>query len=1789
VKADYEEAVKLRSEINRLEAQMRSFGKSTPQDEIDKVTSSLSAARKRFGDLTSAAAVAGAGLENSLKTKMLGVSQGMTDLSRKILDVKERLRQLETIQKGYKRTYSLITSAGNDDLAVKNKIWTTEKAIDAQRNALAKLTQQQAEARFSMKNLTEEYKEFKEGSDEATEGVGEISSQIGVTIGTLFAADSIKNFIGQMVDVRSQFQAADTAIETLLGSKQKADALMSEVREYAKISPLEFSDVTAATQMMLGFNIEAEKVPQYLSAIGDVSMGNSQKFNSLTLAFSQMSAAGKLMGQDLNQMINAGFNPLQQMAETTGKSISELKKEMSDGKISAEMVQQAFIDATQEGGRFYGMSENGSKTIQGQMSMMQDAVDLAFNEMGTASEGVIMDGIQLATQLVQTYESVGKVVMAVAAVYGSFRAAMMLSLVVERQLNKERAAEVTATTGATTALTLNTLKTRLATNAQLLYRAAIDGVKNSWNAMKVAMASNPIGAIITVLTTAISLLWVFKDDTEEATEAEQKFGEEAAKTLTNINALYAVVNTATKGSQTYSQSMKELSETCEQYGIQLDKEKDLLQQVNDARTTLNYLIAQEGVERQHANNIANIQKQYEKELEDAKNEIADILGDEDGINEKAASGIITQSVDARMNELIAARQKYVEAAKSVAGNDSYKYQQRRNALYKEYTALLSEVTHASADLIVQEGLAEEVSQRQRNDIYAHITALVEKNAETRNATEAENDAYEANKRAAESLHELSDAQRVMARRAQAAKRSVSDLSGEIETLIKNYGYNIIDFEVRLKTDGLPQWMKDYLNLGSGKKSTQADLDKAKERQLYYKQQAEDMKNKGVGKRTFNAGKANETKMSLQDVLYQSYAYGQAAEQIQANLDKQNDKGNKPPKTTTNKNKGKGGKSAAELQAESDRKIADETRKWEEKQEKERTKYNEQAEQTRIDQIKDSGEKEREQRELDHNKALQDIADEAEEIKKANVEHAKALFDADSKNKGKDFYKSSEYTAANQLTGEQQTYIGNLTASENAKYAQQLEEEKKAGEEAMNDFLKQYGTYQQKRLAIAQEYTKKIQEAQTEGERLSLQKEMEKSLSDLDTSEFKKSINWEAVFGDLAKQATTSLSFNLQRIQADFASRKDSGELSTDDIKTYQEAIEKMRAEIESRDPFGALKSSFKEIAAAQKEYNEAVAAQQQAHGQLYAAQGQYDSAQLNMNFVNNRVEQGLTTTDSVEYTNAVNMLTQAKQRLAAATENAASADNRAVSAINRQKKAYSEFSSNLGAVSKSVGSVGKAAAGLASVFDESVGKAIEDAVGIMDTMVGAVQTVVDAVETIGKKTAETVGQTAEDVSDGISTSSEAAGQAVSATEKASMVLAIISAALQVATAIFSLFKKEDYMKKALEDIKEVNEGIADMRYEARLASEDKDGVFGEDAWAKASTAAELYIEKLKEFKRTLDEIENRKEYNLFNWLNGGDLIETFDSIADSVANMKVQVRHGTWFRSAKYATLKDLGLDFLDENGEVDWDALIEFRDNSDYYDKLSDANKEYIDNALDAYEKYKDALSEMRDYLSDIFGDLGSTITDALTDAFRNGTDAAETMADSIAEMLETLGQQMAYSALLAPYLDKAQERLEEVMANEALSDNERYKQISAIFGTVSQEMKGAGESYSSMLEQMQDAAAAYGFDLWQPNEDTQSGESKAWEGMSQDDASELNGRFTALQITGESMSATLSLVSMKLDQTLPLMQQQALVADDTRNIIAQSYLELQGIRENTENNLKCVKQMASRLETWDSKIQSL
>ena len=249
-------------------------------------------------------------------------------------------------------------------------------------------------------------------------------------------------FLNNVTKIRGQFQLMETNINTLLGGAEKGQAMMAELTEYAKVSPLDFQGTVGAAQMMLGFGIDQQKILPFMKALGDVSMGDAQRFQSLTLAFSQMSAAGKLMGQDLMQMVNAGFQPLDQLAKDTGKSIGQLKDEMSQGKISAEMVQQAFINATSEGGKFYNMSQAATATITGQMSMLGDATDLMFNDLGKKSEDAIIKVIEGATWMVENYEKVGGVLGTAIATFGIYKASAMASEFAIKVASEERSKAV---------------------------------------------------------------------------------------------------------------------------------------------------------------------------------------------------------------------------------------------------------------------------------------------------------------------------------------------------------------------------------------------------------------------------------------------------------------------------------------------------------------------------------------------------------------------------------------------------------------------------------------------------------------------------------------------------------------------------------------------------------------------------------------------------------------------------------------------------------------------------------------------------------------------------------------------------------------------------------------------------------------------------------------------------------------------------------------------------------------------------------------------------------------------------------------------------------------------------------------------------------------------------------------------------------------------------------------------------------------------------------------------------
>lgn len=536
--SDWEEVVRLRNEIAKLKQELMSMDGTQSPAAFKALNAQLAASNQRLDELVTNAAKAGAEMETGFKRKIFDASQVVNGLSEKITFQRGTIQQLKNELSGLKDKYREALKQDGDTSSLEAKIRSTNEKLKEQKSSLFNLTQEQANARLSVKKLRDEYALYRQDGEKNVDVTKQVEQAMSNMGKKLLGGYSIKEFLSSMIRVRGEFQSMQTAIETMVG-KDMAGQLIPQIKELAKISPLTMSDMVGAEKMMLGFNIQAEDTIKYLKAISDISMGESSKFNSLTLAFSQMSAAGKLMGQDLNQMINAGFNPLQIISEKTGKSIATLKDEMSKGAVSAEMVQQAFIDATSAGGKFYNMSENASKTINGQLSMMQDALDSVFNELGTKSESVIMDGIQMTTSLIQNYETVGRILAGLVVTYGTYRTAVMLVTAAESK---------------------HTLVEIGLTNARLLARKA-------QLALNAAMLTNPYVLLATAVVGLGVAMWALSDSTTSAERALDSYNKKIEKLDTDeedrkrtLEGLVSTINSEVEAETTKLKALKDIEE-----------------------------------------------------------------------------------------------------------------------------------------------------------------------------------------------------------------------------------------------------------------------------------------------------------------------------------------------------------------------------------------------------------------------------------------------------------------------------------------------------------------------------------------------------------------------------------------------------------------------------------------------------------------------------------------------------------------------------------------------------------------------------------------------------------------------------------------------------------------------------------------------------------------------------------------------------------------------------------------------------------------------------------------------------------------------------------------------------------------------------------------------------------------------------------------------------------------------------------------------------------------------------
>jgi len=215
-------------------------------------------------------------------------------------------------------------------------------------------------------------------------GVAGAAVKVGMlAVDAAFAAvNGTINAFGSAITKAADFQQLETSFNVLIGNTTLAKNFLDDLSKFAASTPFTIPGLADVSKTLISFGVVSSEVIPIVSMLGDVAQGNEEKLKSLALAFGKIESQGKMTGEELNQMIDAGFNPLDEIAQKTGKSMSELRSEMEKGDITTQMVRDAFTQATSEGGKFFGMTQKQGLTFNGVMSTMQDAVDDLYRRFG---------------------------------------------------------------------------------------------------------------------------------------------------------------------------------------------------------------------------------------------------------------------------------------------------------------------------------------------------------------------------------------------------------------------------------------------------------------------------------------------------------------------------------------------------------------------------------------------------------------------------------------------------------------------------------------------------------------------------------------------------------------------------------------------------------------------------------------------------------------------------------------------------------------------------------------------------------------------------------------------------------------------------------------------------------------------------------------------------------------------------------------------------------------------------------------------------------------------------------------------------------------------------------------------------------------------------------------------------------------------------------------------------------------------------------------------------------------
>jgi len=1510
--------------------------------------------------------------------------------------------------------------------------------------------------------------------------IDDIINKIQNTVNIAIGGWSIGKFVSQMMQVRGQFQQTEMAFKTMLQSEEKAKDLMQQLINTAAITPFGVDDVTEGAKQLLAFNVAAKDVNDTLIRLGDVAAGMGVSLSEMVMLYGTTIAKGKMDTMDLYQFLNRGIPIADELAKVMGldvnNAIAEVKEQLTAGKVTSDIFIKAMQNMTSEGSKFGGMMKAQSKTITGQISNIEDAIEQMFNELGRSQEGIINTGLDAVSTIVENWRKVGEVVMVAATAYGTYKAVLMAVSALQVLNNRIlQQAVVEKTLAAAAGINLSNAEAVAAARTKFLTLAQ-QGLTTALKETAAATLLNPYVLMAAAITSLVYTIYKFSTAASAAEIAQNawnksmdEFNRKAEDRKQKIKELVQIIQGADSTSLEKQLAFDELGTVAPE----LTKVYDSVKKLEDTDlTNFNKQLNEMTGKDREVGLKAQIKqlKEYAKALQDN--------------SASAAAG--------------SARRAAVQGLKDNYGIEApwsfNKDEKLNDAIFEYMVKLQSEldkIQKAKDELEtptqIDVKLAEEDYKQSKDELdYLSRFALAMKDDIEKKPTNIPFEGRNAEKVIVEledKVNDLKKEQEEHPIQFTADKKKALDKYQELLGDIKRWkntawkqGVFTIPVEIQFKM-----------------KQLQDETDKAKGHFNYVTGKYEEA----------NKDESYAAAKKRAKINYQAAVKAEKEARKGSNKDWENAKEDLDAKK---KEYEKYWGSISEASSKANKSMTDAKKRAEEQrkaQEELSNALKELIQKNMDDEIsimREGTEKKLKEIDNDYKKRIAEIKKQETEFKKKNKEAGKA----------------SSLTKGQSKAISEAKYLASLNKEQKIR-----EVNKEASDKEQNDlyeYLKEYGSVQQQKLAITQEYADKIAKAENAYQKASLANQRDNELKKIDASDVFEQIDWENVFADLSSHTKEY----LVSLRAQLQSLLKSGKLTdVSDISKVQEKINDINAEISKQ---GGI---FDFIGTKQQENIRRI-------NEAKEAQEALNSAKLQEADIEKQYEKALK---------------QANHKAADLGVRAIGDDTTGIQAnidkagIDKSTKEYKEMSSILTNLAVLEGKLAKAREKTAKATIEAKDK--EDA-SKKSTTAQIADWFSDAQEFISKSGIDQLpelfsslgmDEASAKIGQGLSALNDSAGavadfesgnyigaltKGISALQGFSNVLGIgADNTAKMQDKIDELNQKNDVLASCLEELNDTLQGTNSITGAQEVY---KDAVELINAQKKnASDAMKAEANKHGTWRSSLHSSVNdnktwKKDMEKVSKILGKTVKSSKDFLSLSPEEMK-KIRD----------TDKDLFMSILNEYRKEGG--------KGGRSDKLPSMIQDYIDKYADAINDINEQMSEKYTQMS--FDDMKSSFFDALMDMDKD----AEDFSDDFSKYL----MKSVLNAKIGDLLDKDLKEFYyewSKLAEDGLSETE-IDYLNNKWDTI----------VNKGLKFRDEASKVTGY----TGSSSQTATSGGWQSMGQETADELNGRFTALQIAGESISASMitAVVHMETIISTGISTNGAVTEIRNMMIMTNSYLE--------------------------------